>query len=534
MKKHTLLITGGFAALILISLTSYIFLGTRSVFFRISLITLLSAGIGGVIYLRAYFQTMLKRGKQARVKFFESFAILFFGIALYSLINSFDMTIDWTEQRLFQFSSQTKTLVKSIENPLTITLFAYEDKNDSETRGTIQYAQRLARKYESLSRKITFNIVDPIREKSLADENGIRQNGTIMFEMNNQKEFILPSLLVESSSEENRSTYKGESIFSAVIDKLIKNKTTKIYYLTGQGELEFETSGSVGYSSFMELLGNRRYEIDALNLDHHPSVPEDADLIIIADTQTKISPQVFKSLEEYITNSGSVLYLVGPNTTAELNVLLFLSGFAYIPNMAVDPSLTAKNNSQFSIIPQMSPRSDITKLLLRNNLSLLFPSSSVVTSLTEDYLDKENTYDIFPLARMSGNGFGETSFKSGVVKKDDRDITGISSLAMASIVAKKEDLENQRRSVIIGSLDFIDNSRINYGGNSQFILNSIDYLLKNDLKTAIPPKNHNLNLSIANPTQLRMMGVLNFFWVITISITGIVFLIKRQNKVKTQ
>ncbi|MGL4389107.1 MAG: Gldg family protein, partial [Brevinema sp.] len=433
---------------------------------------------------------------------------------------------------LFQFSPQTKTLVKSINAPLKITLFSYDDRSDQQTRGIIQYSERLARKYESLSKHIEFKIVDPIREKRLADENGIRQNGTILFEMNNQKEFISPSLLVEHS-EENRSSYKGESIFSAVIDKLIKNKTTKIYYLTGQGELDFESTGAVGYSSFLELLKNRRYELDALNLDHHPNVPEDASLVIIADSQTKISPQVYKSLEEYITNNGSVMYLTGQNTSSDLNILLFLSGFAYIPNVAVDPSLTAKNNSQFSIIPQVSPKSDITKLLIRNNLSLLFPSASIVNSLTEDYLDKEYVYDIFPLARMSQYGFGETSFKTGLYSKDEKDITGITTLAIASIVAQKDNLEKQRRAVIIGSLDFIDNSRINYGGNSQFILNAVDFLLKNDLKTAIPPKNHNLTLSIANPTQLRMMGVLNFIWVLSLTVFGITFLVIRQNNVKS-
>ncbi|MGL4561241.1 MAG: Gldg family protein [Brevinema sp.] len=532
MKKNIVILLSFFIGILLICLSFYVSFGSRSVLFRGALIFLLLVGSGGLYFVRSYINTSLRRGKQARVKLFESCAILFFGIALFSLVNSFDLSIDWTEQRLFQISSQTKNIIKNINNPLKITLFSYDDRNDQETRGIIQYAERLARRYQSLSKNIEFKIVDPIREKSLADKNGIQQNGTLLFEMNGQKEFILPTLLVEQAGE-NESSYKGESVFSAVIDKLIKNKTTKIYYLTGHGELQFDTTGSVGYDRFLDLLKNRRYEVEAINLDHYPDVPEDADLIIIADSQTKISPQVYQALEYYITNNGSIMYLVGQNTSQELNPLLFLSGFAYIPNIAIDPTLTAKNNSQFSIIPYLSPKSDITRLLSRNNLSLLFPSSSIVSSLTEKYLDKSYAYDIFPLARMSQNGFGETSFKAQLYKKDDKDITEITTLAIASIVARKNQIERQRRAVIIGSLDFFDNSRINYGGNSQFILNSIDFLLKNDLKTSIPPKNHNLTLAVANPSQLRMMLVLNLIWILLWSIGAITFLMIRQSKVKS-
>ncbi|MGL4387787.1 MAG: hypothetical protein ACRCTJ_00115, partial [Brevinema sp.] len=121
MKKNNIIIISIMIILILGSLCSYVLLGTRSIFFRVSILILLLAGAGALIILRTYFQKMLKRGKQARVKFFESIAILFFGVAFYSLISSFDFSIDWTEQGLFQFSPQTKTLVKSINAPLKIT-----------------------------------------------------------------------------------------------------------------------------------------------------------------------------------------------------------------------------------------------------------------------------------------------------------------------------------------------------------------------------------------------------------------------------
>ncbi|MGL5955861.1 MAG: Gldg family protein [Brevinema sp.] len=529
MKKNIIFIFFGLS--LIISIISYILLGERSFFFRISLLFVLVTVTWATFYFRKNISQHLRRGKYSRVKLVESFSLLLFSIAFFSLLNSFDFNVDWTSRQLFRFSQETKTIVSQIKTPLTILVFSYQEES---IKGLVDYANNLAKRYEASNpQMVKFISVDPIRDKTKADEYHIRQNGTIVFEMGERREFVSPNILIESF-EDGQLSYKGETIFSAVIDKLNNNKQVTIYSLTGHGEIDFDSSGLGGYDGIKMMLTDRRYRFNAINLDNYPEIPKETDILIVADPKTELSPQTYLSIENYLNDGGSVLYLVGRNTIPDITFLLNKLGFAFVPNVAVDPSRVAKNSGELSIIPTLSPRSEITLLLRNKRQSIIFPSSSVVYSLLEEDTDPNYIYDIHPLARMSQYGFGERSFREGVYSKDVEDITDRYCLAISSIVAEKNNLEKQNRAVVFGSTDFIDNARLYTGGNAEFFINSIDFLLRKDLKTTISPKNENLSQSVPLPEQSRTILILVLVWVMLCSIAGLIVLIDRKNKVKNQ
>ncbi len=529
MKKNYILLGASFIVALFLGIISYIALGERSIFFRGSLLLILISLVGNLIYFRKYLSQHLRRGKLSRIKLIESFALLFFGIALLALIKSFDLNVDWTARQLFKLSEESKTIISRIESPLTITIFSYQEDG---VIGLVNYASQMAERYEAANPKmIKFETSDPIRNKSKADEYAIRQNGTIVFEMDGRREYVLPNLLVENFAE-GEISYKGETIYSAIIDKLNNNKETTIYYLTGHGEIDFDAGGLAGYDGIKQMLLDRRYNIKAINLDHYIEMPEDMDILIVADPRTELSSRTYQMIDKYVNEDGNTLYMVSRNTIDDLNILLMSSGFVYLPNVAVDPSRVAKDSGEFSIIPTLSPKSEITLLLRNKKQSVIFPSASVVYSLPQDLTDTNSIYDISPLARMSQYGYGERSFASGVFQKDDKDITGIYCLAIASIVAPKDDLEKQRRSVIFGSTEFIDNTRLYTGGNAELFVNSIDFLLRKDLKTTIAPKNENLTISVPQPEQMRAITVAVLIWLFVWTGVGVLLLLGRRNRVK--
>ncbi|MGL4676673.1 MAG: Gldg family protein [Brevinema sp.] len=531
MKKNIVLALIFFGLTLIVSIVSYVFLGERSFFFRISLLLILFALVWCTIYFRKNISQHLRRGKSSRIKLIESLSLLLFFIAFFSLLKSFDVNIDWTARKLFRFSQETKIIVSQIENPLTIMVFSYQE---DAIKGLVDYANNLAKRYEDFNpRMVKFLSIDPIRDKIKADEYHIRQNGTIVFEMDGRREFISPNILIESF-DDGQISYKGETIFSAVIDKLNNNKQVTIFSLTGHGEIDFDSSGLGGYDGIKTMLVDRRYRFNTVNLDNYPNVPEDTDILIVADPKTELSPQTYISIENYIDGGGNALYLVGRNTISDIIFLLNKSGFAFLPNVAVDPSRTAKNSGEFSIIPTLSPRSEITLLLRNKKQSVIFPSSSVVYSIPEEDTDSNFIYDINPLARMSQYGFGERSFKEGIYSKDVKDITDRYCLAISSTVAEKNNLEKQRRAVVFGSTDFIDNARLYTGGNAELFINSVDFLLRKDLKTTIAPKNENLSQSVPLPEQSRIIVVVVFAWMTLCLIVSIIILIGRKNKVKNQ
>ena len=533
MKNKYIILISSFVLTIILSIVFYVFFGERSVFFRTTLVLLLTSIVLNIIYFRDNISQQLKRGKYSRIKLIEAFAVLFFSIALLSLVKSFDLNFDWTARQLFNLSPESKTIISQIKNPLNITVFSYDDNTDS-VKGLVDYAEKLGKRYESSNPKmIKFFTTDPIRDKLKSEEYGIRQNGTIVFEMDGRREYVAPNLLIESFSQ-GEISYKGETIFSAVIDKLNNNKEVNISYLTGHGELDFDSSGLGGYDGIKKMLVDRRYNVSAINLDHYPDVPKETDVLIIADPRTLLSPQIYQSIESYIRKGGSILYMVSRNTIADINFLLMKSGFVFLPNVAVDPGRVAKNSGEFSIIPTLSPKSEITLLLRNKKQSVVFPSASVVYSLPEELSDTNDFYDIRPLAKMSQYGFGERSFTTGMYTKDDKDIADIYCLAISSIIANKTNLEDQRRSIIFGSTEFIDNARLYTGGNAELFINSIDFLLRKDLKTTIAPKNEDLSQSVPLPEQTRFIIIFVVVWILAWVIICVLFLLKRKNKVKKQ
>ena len=533
MKNKHIILISSFVLTIILSIASYVLFGERSIFFRTTLVLMLVSIVLNIIYFRDNISQQLKRGKYSRIKLIEAFAVLFFSIALLSLVKSFDLNFDWTARQLFNLSPESKTIISQIKKPLTITVFSYDDNTDS-VKGLVDYAEKLGKRYEASNpKKIKFFTTDPIRDKSKAEEYGIRQNGTIVFEMDDRREYVAPNLLVETFSQ-GEISYKGETIFSAVIDKLNNNKEVNISYLTGHGELDFDSSGIGGYDGIKKMLIDRRYKLSAINLDHYPNISEKTDILIIADPKTLLSPKTYQSIESYIKKGGNILYMVSRNTIADINFLLMKSGFVFLPNVAVDPGRVAQGSGEFSIIPTLSPKSEITLLLKNKKQSVVFPSASVVYSLPEELSDTNEIYDIRPLAKMSQYGFGERSFATGLYTKDDKDIIDIYCLAISSTIANKTDLENQRRSIIFGSTDFIDNARLYTGGNAELFINSIDFLLRKDLKTTIAPKNEDLSQSVPLPEQTRSIVVIVVIWILTWLIVCVVFLLRRKNKVKRQ
>ncbi len=527
MKKNILLLA--IISSVIFSIVSYILLGERSLFFRASLLLILGVIVWVMIYFRKNVSQRLRRGKASRVKLIETLSFTVFVVALFSLLKSFDLNFDWTSRQLFHLSKETKLIISQIEKPLTITVFSYSEDG---IKGLADYAKNLGERYEAANPKmIKFNMVDPVRDKAKADEYHIRQNGTIVFEMDGRREYVSPNLLVENF-EEGQISYKGETIFSAVIDKLNSNKEVTIYYLTGHGEIDFDSTGVGGYDGIKTMLTDRRYRFQALNINHQLKVPDDADILILASPKSDLSSHTYRSIETYIDNGGSVFYLVDRNSNEDLNVLLMKSGFVYLQNVAVDPSRNAPQSGELSIIPTLSPKSDITLLLRNKKQSVIFPSASVVYSIPEESSDTNFIYDISPLARMTQYGFGERNFKSGVYSKDDKDITGIYCLAISSIVAEKSNLEKQRRAVVFGSTDFIDNARLYTGGNADFFINSIDFLLRKDLKTTIAPKNEDLTRSVPLPEQIRTIVIVVLLWLVVCIVVAVSILLRRKNMVK--
>lgn len=524
-KKHWILVIINIL-LVLFSAIAFVFVGSMGLLFRTALGVTIVIFCASAFFLNRSYPVKMKRAKAAKIKAIEAMFFLFLGVSLMIFIQTFDVNFDWTQKKLYHLSKETKTILYELPIDINIIIFAYNDKNNAKT---IQYAKIMAEKYRATNpKKITIKYVDPIKDKILADKYGLKQNGTIVFETETNREYLMMDSLYEIIPGKEILIFKGETIFSAIVNKLVQKKETVIYYLLGHGETNFSSGGISGYDRVKQIFEDRRYVFKPLNLENHFSVPEDANLLVISDPKTRFSSQVIDHIENYINETGSVMYLLGSQTTEDINFLLLKSGFAFVQNIVTDPSRTSSAQGEFSIIPLLSPKSEITRSL-RKNISVLFPTASVIEIVPEEFSKKDELYDIQILAKISKHGFAQRVKNNKTAEILPKELN---TVALSSIVAPKTDPEKQRRTIVIGSTSFIDNSRIVLGGNSQLFLNSVDFLLDKDLAYTVSPKEENLSLSVPSPEKSRAILLLVLIWNLVFFVFSLYKLIRRMRKVK--
>lgn len=108
------------------------------------------------------------------------------------------------------------------------------------------------------------------------------------------------------SGEENlnQSIENLEYTFAEAIDILLRDKTEKIAFIEGHGELPEENV----YDLSMAL--SRYFQIDRGQLGEEPGVLDDYKVVIIADPQEKFSDREKFVLDQYLMSGGRILWVL--------------------------------------------------------------------------------------------------------------------------------------------------------------------------------------------------------------------------------
>src|SRR5207244_10379045 len=86
--------------------------------------------------------------------------------------------------------------------------------------------------------------------------------------------------------------------------------------------------------------------------------------------------------------------------------------------------------------------------------------------------------------------WGETDLESQNMQKDDKDIAGPLPLACAVEMGKPQGVDvdiGDTRLVVVGTSSFVDNNSL-AGGDVDFFMNSLNWLLKREQLAAVSPK----------------------------------------------
>ena len=437
-------------------------------------------------------------------------ALLVTGIAVIAnviVVQRFDTSADWTSDKIYTLSDQTKKILHGLDREVqVIAFFSLNPTNDQLARDR-QRAQDLLEMYQRETDKLTVEFVDPYSGAMKSQEYEIQFDGTTVF---------------ESGGVRERITTVDEQKFTSAILKMVRDELVKIYFLTGHEEQAIDVfDQNRGYSQTKEELEKQNYRVETLSLTTQPEVPADCAALIIPGPKTPLMAHEVNAISKYLDKNGKLFLMLDPavNSAKDPNQglvdLMDRWGVMIGNDLVLDrirPAFFLFGGSQ----PEAPTLSDfefhqITQDVLRQ---VTFQLARSVTPKTNPRSDL-NVKSLVKTTDEVGGSWGETkrktdgTFEMDLSYTEGEDIPPPVSLAVA---IQREDSATTAgnnsitdtpktsgtRIVVVGDSGFATNLFFHGTGGGNFFLNAVNWLTLEEDLIAIRP---------VDPTErsLRMM-----------------------------
>ncbi|MFH1523457.1 MAG: GldG family protein [Chloroflexota bacterium] len=359
---------------------------------------------------------------------------------------------DWTEDQQNSLAPETVETLKAL--PATVHAIGFYTSRYSNTS-----AQELFDRLQAKSNgKFDYEFIDPESNPAKAQQYNITRDGTIVLLMQGNQE------LLTSSTEQN--------ITNSLV-KLMNPGQRSVYFLTGHGERDIETSGDTAYTRAKSVLESKNYTVQALNLLAQNSIPEDALAVIISGPTKPISAEEMTLLKDYVAKGGSLIVLEDPTIESNIGTsydplvdyLTTTWGISLNNDVVIDPHSTYVNYA----IENTYGSHPITNSLESQNLVTFYPFAR---SLAVDTTLQDITTTA--LVNTIDRSWGETDFialqNNQWVYDASTDLAGPLTIAAAA-----ENANTKGRVVVIGDSNFADDTRFDQYGNGDLFVNSVDW-----------------------------------------------------------
>jgi ABC-type uncharacterized transport system involved in gliding motility auxiliary subunit len=290
---------------------------------------------------------------------------------------------------------------------------------------------------------------------------------------------------------------KAEDAISSAILSLVQGRRTKVYFLTGHGEYDPDTTDrdNMGYSILKSYLQRQNSDVAKLNLVEMPKVPEDTDLIVSACPKSKYNPYELTVLQNYLQQGnngkgGRFVLMLDPGTETGLENFAADYGVTFQNDMVMAKFATL---GQTKVVPNaivsIYPDHPAVAWLKKGGISVnLGPVRSIAISPDTE---KSRTAAITALAKTATLFWGETDYKNANTDFDPtKDIPGPLNIAVAidtaSIGGGQVQLQGGKM-VLIGGGQFLINQVIG-AEQVDFFINITNWMMEGGKPLGIAPK----------------------------------------------
>ena len=388
---------------------------------------------------------------------------------------------DLTAEGLYTLSDQTKKILTGLQKEVQVIKF---DKADDQLLGDTMS------EFKSVSRKISYQRIDPQQKPDVAKQYNIQRMG---------------ETIVAAGERIERPTATGEQDLVNAIMKVTRDQLKTICFVEGHGEKDLAGADAEGYQSMDQALKNENYQTKSVNLVSANQVPADCSVVILNGPKKALFPQEAAMIGKFLDEGGKALIMIDPDTDPGLNDLLNAWNIKLGNDTVVDASGVGRLFGTGPAVPLVASYGahPITKDMART--ATFFPLARSV----KQGESPKSEITMVELLKTSEASWGETELQGGQAKFDEgKDAKGPVNLG---VTATKSVGEKEARLVVIGDSDFADNNYARLAGNGDLFLNTVNWLAQEEDLISIRPKSATNRSVTMTESQQR-----TFFWLVVL------------------
>jgi hypothetical protein len=246
------------------------------------------------------------------------FTLVLINLLPYTAVRPFSWAMeatDWTSGGLYTLHTATRNLLTELKEPVKVYVLIPSGglrARDVEILLNNCRAVNPLLTWEQLSRDRNRGEIERlITQYQVPDSVGVLVvHGT---KPNETSQFIKAEELAENSSgpgSDKSYVFKGENALLNALTYLSSGKSRAVVYFTqGNGELDLNDQDrrnfDTGLGVLQEELNKINYQTHPLNLDPKTtSIPEDADIVVIARPREKLPDNAIKALRDYLQGTN--------------------------------------------------------------------------------------------------------------------------------------------------------------------------------------------------------------------------------------
>lgn len=436
--------------------------------------------------------------------------------------------IDFTQEKLYKLSKETKSYLKKYKTDTMIYVYGTKSAVSDIEKKTLQEIKEtnshIKVKYvdpstnPSFAEQYTFDSLSAgsliVVNNSTTTSNGsgaAASSGSATTAASSQRFKVVSASDIfltdmDYSTYQSYTTgYDGEGQIISALTYVSSKDMPKIYELTGHDEVA--VSGT--FSAAIQKLNLEDDSFSFLNTD---AVPDDCNLLIINAPQSDFSMNDVTKLKAYIDGGGKVMInfeFSAVSKLTNLKAMLTEYGVTVPDGIVVENDADYYSSSQLFILPNVESTDATTDLI--GKLSVITPYSVAMQYNSDD--GSGNTYT--PILTTSDSSFIKGAYTTaddinnisdGTITKDDSDIAGPLTVGL------RVDTSAGGQLTLYGSAyTFVDNTNeIVSGRNEKLFSQSISSAVPDKISdtVSIPSKSYNNSYITVSQKLVMIYGIL--------------------------